>query len=96
MGNMNKNQFKSWSKHRSKGVYRFLFVYGFLIGGSIYFTVLHLFLDSDRVAFFNASIESQLHKVIGSSLFGVIFAFASWFKSERAFKDYIATEDKST
>lgn len=92
---MTNSQYNDWLRTKDKGILRYLLTNS-VVCGSIYFAVMYLFLDSDRVAFFNEPIESQAVKVIGCFMFGIMWAWGMWYKNHKFEKTYLKKNNDST
>ncbi|MCG7497200.1 hypothetical protein MHO82_10000 [Vibrio sp. Of7-15] len=91
---MTDSQYNAWLKTKAKGIRRYLVTNACILGG-VYFAFMHLFLDSDRAAFFSAPIEAQVIKTLACFMFGVMAAWTFWLQNKKFEKAYLQKKGES-
>lgn len=80
---MNKEkQWTKWEKTRRLGKWKYIFLYGLLWGGGVFFLIRFLFdtLQGNRIVIYEY--------LLFSILFGLTFGIGSWFLTEKKYNSF--------
>ncbi|WP_117170516.1 hypothetical protein [Paraliobacillus sediminis] len=76
-------QWQRWEKIRKMGKWKYVLLYGVLLGGILFF-LISWGLDY----FFTNTFEALPVYILNAVIFGLIYGIISWFFSETRYKKY--------
>ncbi|WP_026675253.1 hypothetical protein [Alkalihalobacterium bogoriense] len=79
-------EMKSWERTRKLGAWKYIFLYGLLLGGTVAYFTRFLF---NNIKGGNSTMYDFLMFAIP---FGLLYGIISWFSSENKYKKYMGNK----